>query len=120
MLITWKATVSISHHLSKKPKNKWPLPLYEFEAVDLKRLGIQLYQLHIPMAGETNYKKKGKLSRQESNRSAKDQTDIDVAIDNSKLGLTGSSVNNQTKSRTGSRVYKIVVLGDGGVGKSGN
>lgn len=70
------------------------------------------------MAGETNYKKKGKLSRQESNRSAKDQTDIDVAIDNSKLGLTGSSVNNQTKSRTGSRVYKIVVLGDGGVGKS--
>lgn len=120
MLITWKATISIPPHLSKKPKNKWPLPLYEFEAVDLKRLEIQLYQLYILMAGETNYKKKGKLSRQESNRSAKDQTDIDVVIDNNKLGLTGSSTNNQSKSRTGSRVYKIVVLGDGGVGKSGN
>lgn len=64
------------------------------------------------MAGETSYKKKGKLSRQESNKSSKDP---EIEVD--KFGVGGS--NNQNKSRSGSRVYKIVVLGDGGVGKSG-
>ncbi|KAL1512745.1 hypothetical protein ABEB36_002285 [Hypothenemus hampei] len=63
------------------------------------------------MAGEASYKRKGKLARQESNRSAKD-SEIDI----DKYGAGAS--NNQNKTRTGSRVYKIVVLGDGGVGKS--
>ncbi|XP_048523154.1 GTP-binding protein Rit2 [Dendroctonus ponderosae] len=64
------------------------------------------------MAGEASYKKKGKLSRQESNKSSKDP---EIEVD--KFAVGGS--NNQNKSRSGSRVYKIVVLGDGGVGKSG-
>lgn len=64
------------------------------------------------MAGEASHKKKGKLSRQESNRSAKDS---DIETDRPAVGVS----NNQNKSRTGIRVYKIVVLGDGGVGKSG-
>lgn len=64
------------------------------------------------MAGEASHKKKGKLSRQESSRSAKDsEIDIDRPI-------AGAS-SNQDKTRSGVRVYKIVVLGDGGVGKSG-
>ncbi|KAH1007955.1 hypothetical protein HUJ04_005124 [Dendroctonus ponderosae] len=63
------------------------------------------------MAGEASYKKKGKLSRQESNKSSKDP---EIEVD--KFAVGGS--NNQNKSRSGSRVYKIVVLGDGGVGKS--
>ncbi|XP_066147088.1 GTP-binding protein Rit1 isoform X2 [Euwallacea fornicatus] len=73
----------------------------------------------ILMAGEAGYKKRGKLSRQESNRSGKDCSEIEVAQDSSsnKVAIGSSSIN-QTKSRTGSRVYKIVVLGDGGVGKS--
>lgn len=63
------------------------------------------------MAGEASHKKKGKLSRQESNRSSKDS---EVEADRPAVGVS----NNQNKSRTGIRVYKIVVLGDGGVGKS--
>ncbi|CAH1108653.1 unnamed protein product [Psylliodes chrysocephalus] len=62
------------------------------------------------MAGEASHKKKGKISRQESNRSAKD-SDIDVD-----RPIAGVSC--QDKTRSGIRVYKIVVLGDGGVGKS--
>ncbi|XP_030752692.1 GTP-binding protein Rit1-like [Sitophilus oryzae] len=63
------------------------------------------------MAGEASHKKKGKLSRQESNRSEKDS---DIETDRPPVGVS----NNQNKSRPGIRVYKIVVLGDGGVGKS--
>ncbi|CAH0552153.1 unnamed protein product [Brassicogethes aeneus] len=63
------------------------------------------------MAGEASQKKKGKLSRQESSKSAKEsEIDIDRPI-------AGAS-SNQDKTRSGVRVYKIVVLGDGGVGKS--
>lgn len=68
------------------------------------------------MAGEaTGHKKKGKqLSRQESSRSGKDN---DIDVDTRPLaGTSGSS--QQDKSKGGIRVYKIVVLGDGGVGKS--
>ncbi|XP_023027691.1 GTP-binding protein Rit1 [Leptinotarsa decemlineata] len=62
------------------------------------------------MAGEANHRKKGKVSRQESGRSGKDlEIDTDRPI---------AGVSTQDKSRTGHRVYKIVVLGDGGVGKS--
>ncbi|XP_050514192.1 GTP-binding protein Rit1-like [Diabrotica virgifera virgifera] len=62
------------------------------------------------MAGEASHKKKGKISRQESNRSGKDsEIDVDRPI-------AGAST--QDKTRSGIRVYKIVVLGDGGVGKS--
>lgn len=63
------------------------------------------------MAGEASHKKKGKLSRQESSRSGKG-TEIDVD-----RPIAGAST--QDKTRSGVRVYKIVVLGDGGVGKSG-
>lgn len=63
------------------------------------------------MAGEANQKKKGKISRQESCKSGKEsEVDVDRPI-------AGAST--QDKTRTGVRVYKIVVLGDGGVGKSG-
>lgn len=64
------------------------------------------------MAGEA-YKRKAKVTRQESNRSCKD-SEIDC-IDRP---IAGAS-NAQDKTRGGLRVYKIVVLGDGGVGKSG-
>lgn len=63
------------------------------------------------MAGEAGFKKKGKILRQESSKSRK-ESDIDV--DRSMAGASS-----QGKSRTGIKVYKIVVLGDGGVGKSG-
>lgn len=63
------------------------------------------------MAGEASQKRKGKLSRQESSRSCKDSELDDKPI-------AGGSL--QNKTRSGIRVYKIVVLGDGGVGKSGN
>ncbi|KAK9877445.1 hypothetical protein WA026_018555 [Henosepilachna vigintioctopunctata] len=62
------------------------------------------------MAGEVSLKKRSKLSRQESNRSGKDS---EIGSDHQ---ATGSC--NEEKSRGGIRVYKIVVLGDGGVGKS--
>lgn len=65
------------------------------------------------MAGEacsSGHKRKTKLSRQESNRSGK-ESEIDV--DRSSGGAGGQT------TRGGIRVYKIVVLGDGGVGKSG-
>ncbi|RZC40411.1 GTP-binding protein Rit1, partial [Asbolus verrucosus] len=62
------------------------------------------------MAGEASHKKKGKLSRQESNRSGKGSEVEDRPI-------AGAS-NAQDKTSGGLRVYKIVVLGDGGVGKS--
>jgi hypothetical protein len=63
------------------------------------------------MAGEASHKKKGKLSRQESNRSGKGSEVEDKPI-------AGAS-STQDKTSGGLRVYKIVVLGDGGVGKSG-
>ncbi|XP_045465850.1 GTP-binding protein Rit1 isoform X2 [Harmonia axyridis] len=63
------------------------------------------------MAGEVSLKKKGKLYRQESSKSGKDS-------ENGSDRLIASSSNNQDKTRSGVRVYKIVVLGDGGVGKS--
>lgn len=63
------------------------------------------------MAGEASSsnssKKKSKLVRQESGKCSELETDKSAA---------GSSA--QT-TRGGLRVYKIVVLGDGGVGKSG-
>jgi hypothetical protein len=62
------------------------------------------------MAGEASHKKKGKLSRQESNRSGKGSEVEDKPI-------AGAS-STQDKTSGGLRVYKIVVLGDGGVGKS--
>lgn len=65
------------------------------------------------MAGEactSGHRRKTKLTRQESSRSGKDSE-----IEDRSTGGTGSS---QT-TRGGVRVYKIVVLGDGGVGKSG-
>lgn len=63
------------------------------------------------MAGEASQKKKGRISRQESSRSCKEsESDIDKPV------ACGSL---QNKTRSGIRVYKIVVLGDGGVGKSG-
>lgn len=66
---------------------------------------------HSTMAGEASQKRKGKISRQESCKSGKDsEIDVDRPI-------AGAST--QDKTRTGVRVYKIVVLGDGGVGKSG-
>lgn len=66
------------------------------------------------MAGEvtpssSGHKKKGKLSRQESNKK-----DSDIENDKPAAG-----VSNDLNTRGGLRVYKIVVLGDGGVGKSG-
>lgn len=67
------------------------------------------------MAGEassSSHKRKNKLSRQESSKSGKDsEIDVDRPI-------AGASSTQTTRS--GIRVYKIVVLGDGGVGKSGN
>lgn len=63
------------------------------------------------MAGEASHKKKSKLSRQESNRSGR------VSEIEDRATAAGSSA--QDKSSGGLRVYKIVVLGDGGVGKSG-
>lgn len=63
------------------------------------------------MAGEASHKKKGKISRQESCKSGKDS---EIEVDRP---IGGAS--SQDKTRTGIRVYKIVVLGDGGVGKSG-
>lgn len=67
------------------------------------------------MAGEvtpscSGHKRKGKLSRQESNN----RKDSDAEIDKPMTG-----VGNEVNTRGGLRVYKIVVLGDGGVGKSG-
>lgn len=65
------------------------------------------------MAGEacsSGHRRKAKLSRQGSSRSAKDS---EIDIDRSSGG-TGCQT-----TRGGIRVYKIVVLGDGGVGKSG-
>lgn len=64
------------------------------------------------MAGEASgsssaAKKKGKLVRQESGKCSEIESDKCAA---------GTSA--QT-TRGGLRVYKIVVLGDGGVGKSG-
>lgn len=64
------------------------------------------------MAGEASgsnntSKKKSKLVRQESGKCSEIETDKCVA-----------SSSSQT-TRGGLRVYKIVVLGDGGVGKSG-
>lgn len=53
-------------------------------------------------------KKKGKFSRQESGISTEFEVD-----------KPGTVTTSQT-TRGGLRVYKIVVLGDGGVGKSGN
>lgn len=64
------------------------------------------------MAGEactSGQKKRYKVSRQESNRSAKD----------SEIEIDRSEACNSHTTRGGIRVYKIVVLGDGGVGKSG-
>lgn len=66
------------------------------------------------MAGEassSSHKRKNKLSRQESNKSGK-ESDIDV--DRPVAGASSAQT-----TRGGIRVYKIVVLGDGGVGKSG-
>ncbi|CAH1169824.1 unnamed protein product [Phaedon cochleariae] len=62
------------------------------------------------MAGEASHRKKGKLSRQESSRSGK--------VPEIELDRPAAGVSTQDKTRTGIRVYKIVVLGDGGVGKS--
>lgn len=63
------------------------------------------------MAGESGSKKKGKISRQESSKSGKEgEIDVDRPI---------AGASSQSKSRTGIKVYKVVVLGDGGVGKSG-
>lgn len=66
------------------------------------------------MAGEastSSHKRKTRLSRQESSRSGKDaDLDLDRPIAGASSGQT---------TRSGIRVYKIVVLGDGGVGKSG-
>ncbi|VEN54595.1 unnamed protein product [Callosobruchus maculatus] len=62
------------------------------------------------MAGEASTKKKGKIGRQESCKSS-GKDDVD------ERPIAGAS-NTQDKTRTGIRVYKIVVLGDGGVGKS--
>lgn len=64
------------------------------------------------MAGEVSLKKRSKLCRQESSKSGKDS-------ENGLDRQAASSSNNQDKTRSGIRVYKIVVLGDGGVGKSG-
>lgn len=64
------------------------------------------------MAGEASQKKRGKLSRQESNRSGK-SSEHEVS-----RAIAGAS-STQDKTSGGLRVYKIVVLGDGGVGKSG-
>lgn len=64
------------------------------------------------MAGEacvSGHKRKNKISRQESSRSGKD---IEIDVDRS----VGSG--DYVQTRGGVRVYKIVVLGDGGVGKS--
>lgn len=65
------------------------------------------------MAGEassSSHRRKTRLSRQESSKSGKDsEIDIDRPI-------AGAS---SVQTRGGIRVYKIVVLGDGGVGKSG-
>lgn len=66
------------------------------------------------MAGEAcigGQKRKSKLSRQESAKSGHKESEIE--IDRSVTG----GISAQT--RGGIRVYKIVVLGDGGVGKSG-
>lgn len=66
------------------------------------------------MAGEvtpssSGHKRRGKLSRQESHKK-----DSDIETDKPTAG-----VSNDLNTRGGLRVYKIVVLGDGGVGKSG-
>lgn len=66
------------------------------------------------MAGESSSKKKGKISRQESGKSGKSGKESEIDVDRPIAGASS-----QTKSRTGIKVYKIVVLGDGGVGKSG-
>lgn len=66
------------------------------------------------MAGEastSSHKRKTKLSRQESSRSCKDS---EIDIDRPIAGASSAQT-----TRGGIRVYKIVVLGDGGVGKSG-
>lgn len=66
------------------------------------------------MAGEvcvtSNKKKNNRITSNESGRSEKDS---EIEIDRS--AGDGSSA----QTRGGVRVYKIVVLGDGGVGKSG-
>lgn len=65
------------------------------------------------MAGEacsSGHKRKTKISRQESNRSGKES---EIDIDRSTASTGGQTTHG------GIRVYKIVVLGDGGVGKSG-
>lgn len=70
-----------------------------------------LIKIAYKMAGEASVsnsgKKKSKLVRQESGKGSEIETEKCTA---------GSSA--QT-TRGGLRVYKIVVLGDGGVGKSG-
>lgn len=66
------------------------------------------------MAGEascSNHKRKTKLSRQESSKSGKDS---EIEVDRPIAGVSSAPT-----TRGGIRVYKIVVLGDGGVGKSG-
>lgn len=66
------------------------------------------------MAGEactSGNRKRSKLCRQGSSRSGGKDSDIDT--DRSSVGLAGAQT-----TRGGIRVYKIVVLGDGGVGKS--
>ncbi|KAK4884274.1 hypothetical protein RN001_000545 [Aquatica leii] len=64
------------------------------------------------MAGEvtptSSGKRKGKLSRQESSKK-----DSDIESDK-----PTASISTDLNTRGGIRVYKIVVLGDGGVGKS--
>ncbi|KAF5270793.1 hypothetical protein FQR65_LT05412 [Abscondita terminalis] len=64
------------------------------------------------MAGEvtptSSGKKKSKLTRQESNKK-----ESDIECDKTTAGISAD-----LNTRGGVRVYKIVVLGDGGVGKS--
>lgn len=68
------------------------------------------------MAGEANCKKKGRLQREESNKSNKEIFKNGKNLEHS-LQTAGTSSNSE-KNTGGVRVYKIVVLGDGGVGKS--
>lgn len=70
------------------------------------------------MAGEassSSHKRKNKLSRQESTKSS-GKHESEIEVDRPLAGVSGA----QATTRGGIRVYKIVVLGDGGVGKSGS